>query len=216
MTEYKLIDRDQMEASRLRRKLDPWDSAKSQRVRPVITEILLGYNRDDLRIEEPRRETNVYPLYYYYYEERANKERGWIYQHIFREYKRLFPEAIPTLSSSTLDELYELIGHVANTEVDLLIEDCKYFVFVEAKITGAGQKPKFEKGKGIHQLVRQYVQGRLLERAIGKEFIIATIGAGGSSPVVLNGKEKLLLSAIGEKREELKICDCPWTILDIS
>jgi hypothetical protein len=191
-------------------------SEKSQNVRPLIHEILGRHNRQDLEIVEPKFEISVYPLYYYYYDERTKKEKGGVYRHIFDEYKRLFADVIPTLPSSKLDELSKLLEHVANAEIDLLIEDHNYFVFVEAKLTGAGQKPKFEKGKGIHQLVRQYVQGRLLERAVRKEFLIATIGAGGSRPLMLDESEELLLRAVGEKREDFKIHDCPWTILDRS
>ncbi len=211
MDGYKLIDRDQMEPSKLRRKLDPWNSAKSHCVKPLITEILSSYSHNDLKIAEPKWESNVYPLYYYYYEDRAKKKKESVFPRIFEEYQRLFSEVRSPLPSS---ELYTLITSVADAEIDLLIEDSDYFVLVEVKSPGAGQKPKFTKEKGIHQLVRQYVQGMFLERAVGKQFMIATIGAPLSAPVRLNQVEKSLLEAIGEEREDLEIYDFPWTILD--
>ena len=98
----------------------------------------------------------------------------------------------------------------------MLIEDNNYFVFVEVKSPGAGRRPRFtrDREKGIHQLVRQYVQGKFLERAVGKKFMIATIGACGLSPLGLNQVERLLLEGIGEEREDLEIYDFPWSILD--
>ncbi len=209
MDGYKLIDRDQMEPSKLRRKLDPWNSTKSHCVKPLITEILSSYSHNDLKIVEPKWESNVYPLYYYYYEDTAKS----VSQRINKEYERLFPEVTPTLQRP---ELCKLIRSAADAEIDLLIEDSDYFVFVEVKSPGAGQSPRFTRDteKGIHQLVRQYVQGKFLERAVGKKFMIATIGARGLSPLGLIQVERLLLEGIGEEREDLEIYDFPWSILD--
>jgi len=212
MDGYKLIDRDQMEPTKLRRKLDPWNSTKSHRVQPLITKILSRYGHNGINLAEPKWEIHVYPLYYYYYEDRAKKEKESVFPRIFEEYQRLFSEVRSPLPSS---ELNTLITSVADAEIDLLIEDSDYFIFVEVKSPGAGQKPKFTKEKGIHQLVRQYVQGKFLERAVGKQFMIATIGAPLSAPVRLNQAEKSLLEAIGEEREDLEISDYSWTILDV-
>ena len=211
MDAYKLIDRDQMEPTKLRRKLDPWNSTKSHRVQPLITKILSRYGHNGIKLAEPKWEVHVYPLYYYYYEDKAKRKKESVFPRIFEEYQRFFSEFTSTLEIS---ELYALISSVADAEIDLLIEDTDYFVFVEVKSPGAGQKPKFTKEKGIHQLVRQYVQGKFLERAVGKKFMIATIGAPLSAPVRLNQVEKSLLEAIGEEREDLEIYDFPWTILD--
>lgn len=66
MSNYKLVGVDQMEASKLRRKLDPidpWDSAKSERVKPVIAEIANACE-GGITPMEPRWEHGVYPLYY--------------------------------------------------------------------------------------------------------------------------------------------------------
>jgi len=212
MDGYKLIDRDQMEPSKLRRKLDPWNSAKSHCVKPLITEILSSYSHNGIKLAEPKWEIHVYPLYYYYYEDRAKRKKKSVFPRIFEEYQRLFSEVRSPLPRS---ELNTLITSVADAEIDLLIEDSDYFIFVEVKSPGAGQKPKFTKEKGIHQLVRQYVQGKFLERAVGKQFMIATIGAPLSAPVRLNQAEKSLLEAIGEEREDLEISDYSWTILDV-
>ena len=75
------------------------------------------------------------------------------------------------------------IHRIGDTEIDILIEDCEYFVFVEAKNAPEGKKPKFETTGDVHQLVRQYLQGKLLEKVISKTFAYATIGVNSGSDV---------------------------------
>ena len=65
MSNYKLVGVDQMEATKLRRKLDPidpWDIAKLERVKPVIAEIA-STCEGGITPTEPSWEHGVYPLY---------------------------------------------------------------------------------------------------------------------------------------------------------
>jgi len=88
-------------------------------------------------------------------------------------------------------------------------------VFIEAKVPREDQKVKFEKTGGVHQLVRQYIQGRILESLVGKTFALATIGANNAQMIEirLNDKEQALVRLVGEERQELKIPDLEWTLL---
>ena len=65
----------------------------------------------------------------------------------------------------------KMLGPVADAEVDLLIESANYFMFIEAKVRQKpGETVRFQRNKkeygAIHQLVRQFVQGRLLASQI--------------------------------------------------
>jgi len=65
MPNHQLIGVDQMEATKLRRKLDPidpWDNAKSERVKPVIAEIAESCDVE-ITPTEPRWEYGVYPCF---------------------------------------------------------------------------------------------------------------------------------------------------------
>lgn len=208
MDNYKLIDRDQMEPTILRRKLDPWNPSKSRRVKPLIKKILSNCGHRDLRITSPRWEANSYPLYYFYYD---RQKKNSVYVRMFEEYQGLF-SGVKT--SVERNELYKLFSSAANAEVDLLIEDGGYFIFVEAKTPPAGKKAKFEVASGLHQLVRQYVAGRFLEKVVKKRFLIATLGANTSVQLELNEAEKSLLRVIGEERAQLEFHDYAWEVLD--
>jgi len=196
-----------MESSKLRRRLDPWYPLKAGRVRRLIEEILSRYGRN-LTIKEPRRETNIYPLYYYFWDQGYRGRK--LYNQVLVEYKRLFPELAPP---SSRDDLYHQLQRSADTEIDLLIEDSDYFIFAEVKDPPPGKKAKFETKGGVHQLVRQFVQGKLLERLIRKEFLLCTVGAGLFGPLRLNDVEKGLLAAVGGPGDGLDIKDFNWDLL---
>ncbi len=208
MDNYKLLDRDQMEPSILRRKLDPWKPSKADRVKPLVKEILSSSNHHNITMDNPRWETNVYPLYYYYYDGKKGEKS--VFARIFEEYQQLFSGVTTSLQK---DDLRKYISSAADAEVDLLIEDASYFIFVEAKNPPPGKKAKFSSGYGVHQLVRQYVAGRFLEKAIKKKFLIATLGVNTSVRLELNETEKSLLKAVGEERTQLEFHDYPWEIL---
>src|SRR5262245_44482503 len=68
ITSNKLIGMDGMEASILRQKLYPWDPTQPRTYRPVKSLINKVLEECEKRheLKEPRWETNVFPLYYYY------------------------------------------------------------------------------------------------------------------------------------------------------
>lgn len=117
---YRLIGLDRGETSKLRRTLDPWQPAKAQAVTRLIGECCLRRGAR-LEIKEPRWETNIYPLYYYFWVQGYRGRK--LYNQVLVEYKRLFPEPAPP---SSRDDLYYQLQRLADTEIDLLIEDRDY------------------------------------------------------------------------------------------
>ena len=114
----------------------------------------------------------------------------------------------------------KMLGPVADAEVDLLIESANYFMFIEAKKpseTARFQRNKKEYG-AIHQLVRQFVQGRLLASRINKTFMLATLGAsdGDFVQVELREGDVRLLKVVGQSEEDFPFPDMPnvsWNLL---
>jgi hypothetical protein len=205
---YRLIGVDQGEASKLRRKLDPidpWDTSKSERVKYLVQEIANSPEGGLPSLVEPRYDSNVYPLFYLY----AGTTKGNLvatYNRILQDYLKLFPEhggKYPT------DLLMRFIEDIANTEIDLLIEDTEYFIFVEAKDPPDGKLAKFEKRRGVHQLVVQYAQGLFLEKQIEKRFFLATLGAKLTS-YDFTPFDRDFLKIVGSTSEALKFCDLRW------
>ena len=163
-----------MEATKLRRKLDPidpWDNAKSERVKPVIAEIAKSCGVE-ITPTLPRWEYGVYPLYYLYRSSRADNLNV-IRQKIRDDYLIFFPETSLTCKP---EQIAEFVDDIANTEVDLLIEDHDYFIFVEAKDPPEGRPARFEIKRGVHQLVLQYAEGLFLAKKTKKKFFLATLG----------------------------------------
>ncbi|MBI4524719.1 MAG: hypothetical protein HY695_13020 [Deltaproteobacteria bacterium] len=161
MSGYKLIGRDQMEPTLLRRKLDPWGPAKAVRVRPLIETLFLRLGLNNLQIKNPCWEANVYPLYYYYFDPQQ-KEKAWAFKRILQESRRLFCDSCGSIPDT---EFYLQTCRMADAEIDLLIEDEDYFIFVEAKTSLPGKQIKFGRDHGVHQLVWQYAQGLFLQKA---------------------------------------------------
>jgi len=207
MEKHALIGLDQMEASVVRRRLHQWNKADEQAILPLIDALQRKQRLSNVQIKEPRWETNVYPLYYY-----------WAHQHGLSPkevYNRVF-ESLPTGKVPVPEgQLRAHVARVVDSEIDILVEDIEYFVFIEAKIVRQGRKVKFENG-GIHQLVRQYVQGRILEELTGKTFELATIGATDKSEVTtidLNDTELALLHLVGEKKQSLEVVGLSWSVM---
>ena len=198
---------DQMEATKLRRKLDPvdsWDDAKSERVKPVIAEIAKTCGVE-ITPTQPRWEHGVYPLYYLYKNNRADNLKV-ILQRIRDDYLMFFPDASRTCSP---DQMTKFVDSIANTEVDLLIEDDRYFIFVEAKDPPEGRPARFQIRDGVHQLVLQYAQGLFLAKKINKRFFLATLGTK-MNYLNLTPQDQALLSVLGDSTKELKFCDLSW------
>ena len=65
---------------------------------------------------------------------------------------------------------------------------------------------------GVHQLVRQYLQGKLLEKMISKTFALATIGVndGRDLEIELNDREVQMLSLVGSTGSTLSVVDLLW------
>ena len=117
--------------------------------------------------------------------------------------------------SPPLEDIYKRIGTIADAEIDLLVEDIGYFILIEAKKPLLpGQKPVFGQRYGLHQLVRQYLQGLFLAKVTQKDFLMATIGTGLEAPYELTGLEKGYLKAFGKDIQSLTLPDFNWTIFD--
>lgn len=214
MDGYTLIGIDQMEASIVRRHLYRWSDEKippliaalqKETITPLIAALQQVGSLSRVHIWEPRWETNVYPLYYYCVCRHKDNHKE-----VYKRVLNLAPGPIPS-------DLQKYVERAADTEIDLLVEDREYFVFIEVKIPADDRKVKFEKTGGVHQLIRQYVQGKILERVIGnKTFALATIGAnhGQTIELRLNDTERALLRAVEEDKQLLAIPDLQWGLLD--
>ncbi len=207
---HKLIDLDQMEQNLVRRRLRRWSKADEEAITTLIRPLQQKQCLANSRILEPRYETNVYPLYYYW-RHGQNVSHREVYDHVV--------QSLPTDTLSIpQDQLRSHVGHTVDSEVDLLVEDIEYFVFIEAKEVAPGGKVKFEKKGGVHQLVSQYVQGKILANLVSKFFAIATIGAnkGEILEMKLNPAERALLQLVGEDREFLSVMDLTWPSLTVN
>lgn len=205
---YTLIDLDQMEASVVRRRLRAWSKADERSIIPFIQALQQRECLSHVRVVEPRYETNVYPLYYYWrYGQKVSHQE--VYDRVFRS---LPPETLSMLEP----EARSHVGHTVDSEVDILVEDIEYFVFIEAKEVAPGGKAKFGKKGGVHQLVSQYVQGKILEKVTSKIFALATIGAnkGETLQIKLNSAERTLLRLVDEDKETLPVIDLSWSLLN--
>jgi hypothetical protein len=201
---YKLLDLDHMEASIVRRRLRRWTKADEEAIRPLIASMQQASCLDGVDIVEPRYETSVYPLYYYWAHLHGVRHKD-LGEYMFREF---------AADTSMIDkaQLLPQVSTLVSTEIDILIEDAEYFAFIEAKETKSGRKATFQKQGGVHQLVRQYAQGCALERLINKKFAFATIGANNAQTleIRLNPVERALLRLVSEDTETLKVVDISW------
>ncbi len=207
MVEYKLIGHDNSEASVVRRHLHRWNKTDEQAIMPLIFAIQEKQGLSGIHATEPRWETNVYPLYYWM--PIIGNKRS--YDRVLERLPNLF--LTPNSQSPAID-LRQHLTRTINSEIDILVEDFDYFLFIEAKTPKAGRKTKFQTLNGVHQMVRHYVQGRILEKLIDKPFALATIGANNAEPleIPLNGTEQALLHLVSEERQTLEIQDLPWTL----
>jgi hypothetical protein len=204
MSNYKLVGIDKMEATKLRRKLDEaWTHAKSERVKPVVAEIAKACGVEITPIE-PRWEYGVYPLYYIY--RTTGDTLTAVYWKIQQDYLAFFPETSQTCSP---DQLKSLVENIANTEIDLLIEDHDYFIFIEAKDPPEGRPARFQIRAGFHQLVLQYAEGLFLTKKTNKRSFLATLGTK-MNYYNLTPADQNLLALLGDPTTQLKFCDLRW------
>ena len=202
--DYELIDIDQMEPSIVRRRLRRWTEADGAAITPLVAGLQNKGVLSGIQIQKPRYETNVYPIYYYW-----SHTKGVPHQQVYSRIVESFDTNPDTAPENSLIPHIQRIG---DTEIDILIEDREYFVFVEAKNVPEGKKAKFEKTGGVHQLVRQYLQGKLLEKMISKTFALATIGVNGGRDVEieLNDREVQMLNLVGATGTTLSVADLLW------
>ncbi len=210
--DYKLVGLDKMEPTLLRRRFDPGQSECTEGLKRLVEGVCSWYGYDKRTIQQPRWETGVYPLYYWYFSDPERQQKQSAYKHISNECEKCF-----SLSafSPPLEDIYKRIGTIADAEIDLLVEDIGYFILIEAKKPPLlGQKPVFGQKYGLHQLVRQYLQGLFLEKVTQKHFLMATIGTGFKAPYELTALEIAYLKAFGKDMQSLTLPDFDWTIFD--
>lgn len=199
MSSYKVIGLDMMEQSQLRRYVERWKEQPAL-PRDFIGRILCESGDIRLRFEAANWEIGVYPLFYYLWTAENKPDKiGTVFERGKAEArKRGLP---PEFEKDFVTAL--------NAEIDLLIEDVAYLIFVEAKI-----KPRFSTKNSIGQLARQLAQGHVLGDMIDKRFILATLGPqGGARPtglLALNSREQSFLQSLGVRETELKVPGLPW------
>lgn len=203
-----LIDLDTMEQSLVRRRLRRWSEADEQTTTCLIRALQQRQLLSDVHIFKPRYETNVYPLYYYCFKETVIHRK--VYDYVFR--------TLPTAGVSIPEQdVRKHVGHTVDSEIDILIEDKDYFIFLEAKEPSPKGRVKFERKSGVHQLVHQYLQGKILEGELKgkKKFVLATIGInqGGTLKHTLHSTEQALLKLVGEEQPILEVVDLSWDCL---
>jgi hypothetical protein len=150
-----------MEASVVRRRLHTWCDADEETVRPLLLELQRLGCLSNGPIVAPRWETNVYPLYYWAsHRVRAREPYAWVYYQLTVSAVG-GGRAIVGVDDAPMppEELRVHVRRMVDSEIDILIEDRDYFVFIEAKEPGVGRKAVFADKGGLRQLIRQYVQG---------------------------------------------------------
>ena len=211
---YQLIGKDQMEPSILIRRLRPWRPEDAPKAQDLVHGVLTAYGQKEWLSDPFRWETSVFPLFYF------TKTRDILSKAV---YERIFEWAGQPSDAIENPSIEKMLGPVADAEVDLLIESANYFMFIEAKVRQKpGETVRFQRNKkeygAIHQLVRQFVQGRLLASQINKTFMLATLGAsdGDSVHVELREGDIRLLNVVGQRGEDFPFPDMPnfsWNLL---
>ena len=212
---YQLIGKDQMEPSILNRRLRQWRPEDASKAQDLVCGVLTAYGQKEWLCDPFRWETSVFPLFYF--TKTRDMPSKAVYERIF-EWAGHPSDAIENPSIKTM------LGPVADAEVDLLIESANYFMFIEAK--KPGEKARFQRNKkeygAIHQLVRQFVQGRLLASRIDKAFMLATLGpsdegCGFIQVELRKGDMRLLeLELVGPRGQDFPFPEMPnfgWKLL---
>ena len=135
------IDIDQMEPSIVRRRLRRWTEADGAAIAPLVVGLQNKGVLPGIQIQKPRYETNVYPLYYYWSHTKGLPHTQ-VYSRIVESF-HTYPDPAPDNS------LISHIQRIGDTEIDILIEDREYFVFVEAKETCLRVKKRSSKKPAV-------------------------------------------------------------------
>ena len=187
--------------------------AGEQAIRETFSSIQRQNNLPNARLVEPRWETSVHPLYFWAYGECKCEpgQRG--------NFRVCFEHVLKNLPELPREEPRKPFWYtVVDCEIDILIEDSEFFLFLETKIPAWGTDIDWYKSKrGVHQLVHQYVQGKLLQKLVvpEKEFALGTIGAsnGEAHEIQLNETERELLMLVEYYDPSLRIPDFPLNVL---
>ena len=178
-------------------------------VEGCIPKIATYFLRDGLVIKSLQSETGVWPLYFRFHPTGTKQKAR------FASIQKLIEQGTRGYSS---EETLQYATHLANAEIDLLIEDDDYFMLLESKLIKGSGIAKLTRTKtplSIHQLVRQQAAGKLLERDTRKTFIHGTIGAGRFA-IKPSAHDLTLLSMVGSTMDDLdNIKDCPWSVLEL-
>lgn len=208
---YQLIGKDHMEPSILNRRLRQWRPEDASKAQDLVCGVLTAYGQKEWFCDPFRWETSVFPLFYF------TKTRDMPSKTV---YERISEWAGHPSDHSENPSIKKMLGPVADAEVDLLIESANYFMFIEVK--KPGETARFQRNKrkygAIHQLVRQFVQGRLLASQIDKAFMLATLGAsdGDFVQVELREADRRLLKVVGQSEQDFPFPDMPnfsWNLL---
>lgn len=213
MGNYKLIDLDRDEKSIVRRALYQESRTGEQAITKIFSGIQQEHGFSKARLIKPRWETSVHPLYFWAYSKCKCEpaQSG--------NYRACFDHVVQQLASFDGEKLHEAFWYtVVDCEIDILVEDAECFFFVETKIPVGGTAIDWYRGKhGAHQLVHQYLQGKLLKKlaAPEKEFALATVGANNGKPqnIELNETELELLALVDYEGRSLRIPDFPLKLL---
>ena len=208
---YQLIGKDQMEPSILLRRLRRWRPEDADGAKPLVHAVLDEYERNGWRRDRFKWDTSVYPLFYFITKAQDMPTKA--------VYERVFDLAGHPSDEIEEPSLQKILGPVADAEVDLLIESAHYFIFIEAK--KPDKKARFSRNKeecgATHQLIRQFVQGRLLAGQINKEFMLATLTHDeGPIRVELSERDKRLLEVVGQSGQEFPdVPNFSWDLLSL-
>jgi hypothetical protein len=213
MGKYKLLDLDRDEKSIVRRALYQESRVGEQTIKEIFSGVQREYSLSTARLIEPHWETSVHPLYFWAYGE-CKCEPGQS-----GNYRACFDHVLKQVPIFHLEDLHKAFWYtVVDCEIDILVEDTELFLFLEAKIPVRGTDIDWYRSKhGAHQLVHQYVQGKLLKKLVvpEKEFALGTIGAnnGIAQNIHLNETERKLLALVGYDEHLLRVPDFALEVL---
>ena len=216
MSAYKLLELDRDEKTIIRRALYRESRAGEQAIAEIFSRIRRAHTPSNARLIKPRWETSVHPLYFWAYSEtKCEPGKG-------GNFRACFDHVVEKLPKIYCEELREPFWYtVVDCEIDILVEDAEFFLFLEAKIPVRGTDIDWYKSKqGVHQLVHQYVQGSLIKKFVvpEKEFALATIGANNAEPhnIQLNATERKLMALVDYNGDSLSIPDFSLEVLTSS
>ena len=200
-------------------RLRQWRPEDASKAQDLVDAVLTAYGQKEWLSDPFRWETSVFPLFYFT-KTRDIRSKA-VYERIFEWAGHPSDHSENPSIKNENPSIKEMLGPVADAEVDLLIESANYFMFIEAKKPDGParfQRNKKEYG-AIHQLVRQFVQGRLVASQIKKTFMLATLGAsdGDFVQVELREGDRRLLQAVEQSENNFPspVPNFSWKLLPV-